>query len=71
VKHLQVRSSSLSDQLTVVTDGTRVCEALFVNVAMGSDGDIECRVACFKPDEGGDTDSAGSLSSAASWDEDS
>ena len=45
-------------------------EALFVNVTMGSDGDIECRVACFMPDAAGDTDSAGSLSSAASWDED-
>jgi hypothetical protein len=65
-----VRSSSLSDQLVVVTDGVRVCEALFANVTLGSDGDIECKVACFKPDTDGDADSAGSLSSAASSDDD-
>ncbi len=65
-----MRSSSLSDQLVVVTDGVRVCEALFANVTLGSDGDIECKVACFKPDTDGDADSAGSLSSAASSDDD-
>jgi hypothetical protein len=52
-----------------MTDGANVSQALFVNVTLGSDGDIECRVACFKPDAEEDMDSAGSLSSAESWDD--
>ncbi len=68
---MQVRTSSLSDQLTVTTDGARVSEAtLFVNATLGSDWGIECKVACFKPDSEDEEDSAGSLSSAASWDDD-
>jgi hypothetical protein len=53
-----------------MTDGANVSQALFVNVTLGSDGDIECKVACFKPDAEEDVDSAGSLSSAGSFDDD-